>query len=394
LARLEAALCIRNQSRADRRHKEEKLVSLPLRSDPARGYSLPFGHEDLTPTWLTAVLRDAGAISPSVSVSNIRFTPIGNGMLGTSLRLEIEYSGESIQSPAALVVKLAAAGEQSRSTGVAMQLYLRETRFYQELAPRARLGLPKAWFADVSADASRFCLLFENLAPARSGDQIAGCSPADALLAMDAAASLHAPSWGDAAVAALPWLQRQFSIDAYSSLFKQFAPVVASRFGSLLPEKHFDVISAFADRIDAYFAKQDGPWTVTHQDFRLDNMLFNARGGVMPLAVLDWQTVLLGPGVTDVAYFIGGALLPEGRREHELALVQHYHRQLLGSGVRGYDWDHCWSDYRLFTAQGLITAVAGAMSTSPTERGDRMFAAMLDRHVRHMLDHDCLSLIR
>ena len=37
-----------------------------------------------------------------------------------------------------------------------------------------------------------------------------------------------------------------------------------------------------------------------HGDFRLDNMLFDVKGAAEPIAVLDWQTVALGNGLTDI----------------------------------------------------------------------------------------------
>ena len=40
-------------------------------------------------------------------------------------------------------------------------------------------------------------------------------------------------------------------------------------------------------RFGSYTAGADGPKTVVHGDYRLDNMLF---GGPYPLAVVDWQS--------------------------------------------------------------------------------------------------------
>ena len=50
------------------------------------------------------------------------------------------------------------------------------------------------------------------------------------------------------------------------------------------------------------------------------------------MAVLDWQTVRLGPAMSDVAYFIGSALQPEDRRANEEALVREYHAALAAAG--------------------------------------------------------------
>ena len=47
--------------------------------------------------------------------------------------------------------------------------------------------------------------------------------------------------------------------------------------------------------------------TVVHNDFRLDNMLFSDAADRAPLTVVDWQTVGLGRGPGDIAYFLGSS---------------------------------------------------------------------------------------
>jgi aminoglycoside phosphotransferase (APT) family kinase protein len=122
-------------------------------------------------------------------------------------------------------------------------------------------------------------------------------------------------------------------------------------------------------------------------------MLFSARGGTLPVAVLDWQTATLGPGVTDVSYFLGAGLLTEPRRQHEESLLRRYHERLLSHGVHDYSWEACWQDYRLYAPQGLIQAVCAAMQTMRTERSDQLFTTMAERHGRQMLDLGALDLL-
>src|SRR5690606_29970376 len=117
--------------------------------------------------------------------------------------------------------------------------------------------------------------------------------------------------------------------------------------------------------------------------FRLDNLLFDAKGGQMAVAIVDWQTVRLGPGISDVAYFIGAGLTTDLRREHEAALVEGYRASIQRLGVDDLSAEEAWRQYRLFAAEGLITAVVAASMLTPTERGDRMFIAMIERHAAH-----------
>lgn len=366
--------------------------SAPLRHNQDAGYPLIDGAEGLTPTWITAVLRGRGMLERA-RVNRVTQTPIGNGMLGLNLKLALEYDVPETGAPASLVAKMASTRPESRESGGALGLYARETRFYQELAPGLDAGLPRTLFADVSEDGRNFCLLFEDLTPARGGDQLAGCSVEDAAAAMDAAAALHAPLWGDRKLLSLPWVNRDFMVSMYVEKLPPFVPVVETRFAALLEPGVIEVAKRFGACIGSYFELHAAPWTITHQDFRLDNMLFDARGGCLPVAVLDWQTVLPGPGVLDVAYFLGAGLLPPIRQKNERALVEHYHQRLIARDVKGYEWDRCWHDYRLHAAHGLIMAIVGAAITAPTERGDRMLSTMINRHALQMMELDTLSLI-
>ena len=367
-------------------------IMSPLQHDPDAGHPLIDGAEGLTPDWITAVLRGHGRIERA-RVSRITQTPIGNGLMGQNLKLTLEYDRAETNAPASLVAKMASARAESRESGGALGLYARETRFYQELAPKLDAGLPQTFFADVSEDGRNFCLLFEDLTPARGGDQLTGCSVDDAAAAMDAAAALHAPFWGDRKLLSLPWVSRDFMVSMYIEKLPPFVPTVATRFAALLEPGVIEIARRFGDCIGRYFQLHDEPWTITHQDFRLDNMLFDARGGRLPVAVLDWQTFLPGPGVLDVTYFLGAGLLPPVRRKHERALLERYHQNLIARGVKGYTLERCWHDYRLHAAHGLIMGIVGAAITASTERGDRMLSTMINRHALQMIDLDSLSLI-
>src|SRR6202022_4759461 len=58
-----------------------------------------------------------------------------------------------------------------------------------------------------------------------------------------------------------------------------------------------------------------------HGDFRLDNLLFDAQDGAVPVAVVDWQSVATAPGVIDVSYFLGNSMVETDRAKHERDLV-------------------------------------------------------------------------
>lgn len=363
----------------------------PLRASDEAGHPLVDRASELTPAWLTAVLCQR-EILPTGMVSAVRSEPVGNGLVATTLRLHLTYDIPT-KAPATLVAKMTSIHEASRKTGAALGLYEKEVRFYQELAPRITNSVSQALFADVDERGERFLLLMEDLFPARSGEQIAGCTAEDAAAVLEAAAAIHAPFWGRADIDQLTWIDRARDVALYVNGYRAAMTPVMERYAALLPDDVRQVVATLGGRLDHYYAQQPRPWTITHQDFRLDNLLFDAQGGAMPVAVLDWQTVRIGPGVSDVAYFLGAGLLPEARRRHERGLLEGYLRQLGNQGVVVLAAEQAWNQYRLFAAEGLVTALLGASMVTPSERGDRLFTTMIERHAQHMLDLGTLSLI-
>jgi len=163
-------------------------------------------------------------------------------------------------------------------------------------------------------------------------------------------------------------------------------PNFVERYGEELEADVVGLGGRFVARLPAYYAHRPEPHTVTHNDFRLDNLLFGTTEGGPPVAVVDWQTVGVGPGVGDVSYFLGAGLSVEDRQAHEEALVREYHAALLAAGVEDFGWDRCWADYRAFAFAGFHMAVLASMIVERTDRGDAMFLAMAARHGRQILD--------
>jgi len=236
----------------------------------------------------------------------------------------------------------------------------------------------------------------EDLAPAQQGDQLAGCSPDEARVAVDELVKLHAPRWGDPTLTELEWLHRDPEASRLMlggllpMMWTGFRERYADRLG---PDVH-EAGTALFDHLDSYLRTDTEPWTVVHGDYRLDNLLFGGGTDGAEIAVVDWQTCAHGPGLTDVAYFIGAGLTPEDRRPVEDGLVRRYHAGLEAAGVTGYDWDRCWLDHRRGTFAGLIMAIAASMLVERTDRGDEMFLTMAHRHSRHALDLDAPALLR
>ena len=349
----------------------------------------------LDPDGLSAALHAAGTLDPSVRVTGVDMAAVGTGQMGDCLRLVLSYSGPT-DAPSTLVAKLPSSDETSRATGMAMRTYEVEVRFYQQLAARLPVRSPVCHHAEIDLATGDFLLLLEDLAPAEQGDQMAGCSVDAAALVMEEAARLHAPLWGSPELAGFDWAVRHSpeSQDQLQGLLTVLWPNFVERYGDDLDDDVVELGHRFIAGLSAYYAHRPEPHTVIHNDFRLDNLLFGTEAGGPPVAVVDWQTVGIGPALLDVSYFLGAGLSVEDRRASEATLVRGYHEALLAAGVEGFGWERCWDDYRAFAFAGFHMAVLASMVVQRTDRGDAMFLAMAGRHGRQALDLDSEELLR
>ncbi len=338
----------------------------------------------LTAEWLTNVLGEGGHLTDGV-VSQATVAPLGTGQVADSVRIHLTYEGPDA-GPATLVAKLAAADATSRATATRLGNYRKEVRFYRDLAATLDVNVPTLYFADLDATGSDFVLLLADAAPAGQGDQLAGCSIEVAEAAVDELVGLHAPRWGDPTLSELDWLHGDpaaataFLLDLLPALWAGFQERYGDRYSATVAQQGALVIERLEAFLGATRGQDDAVSTVTHGDYRLDNLLIHPDlATANPVTVVDWQTVSHGVGVVDLAYFVGAGLVAEERAAHEEALVARYADGLAAAGVT-VDRAELWDGYRRGSYSGLLMAISASMMVERTDRGDEMFMTMAERH--------------
>lgn len=349
------------------------------------GDGFPSHPGEVTPNWLGDVL--------GVAVESIRWEPIGTGQVGDSARFHVDYAGPP--GAPTLAGKFPAADVTSRSTAAMFGLYTKEVSFYRDIAPLLDVRVPHVHYSGLAEDGGEFILLFEDLGPSRGGNQIAGCDLADAEAAIRQAAGIHAPSWHNRTILDTEWLATKPEVSAQiRALYPQAQAVWRERYADTLEPEFMQLCEAVAEHSAAVFTEAPPPPTsLVHGDFRLDNMLFDIRGGAEPIAVLDWQTVTIGNPMTDVGYFLGCGIGDELRRAHEDRLIELWLSEMAARGVtlcRGEVWD----DYRRGALHGVTTAVFSAAFVERTERGDANFLSMARGACALALAHDSLGALK
>jgi len=341
---------------------------------------------DLTPGWMESALRAAGF---DAVVTDVEAEPVGTGQMSVSLRVRCAVAAPVEGLPETVIVKIPAPDRDVRQLVCAG--YRAEIAFYEEVAPTVAIRAPRCHLAVANADASSFTLLLEDLAPAVQGDQVAGASVGAVTAAARNLAGLHGPRWCDPALREAGWPQpkgpgaHRFTADLVTGAL----PQLAERLGPALSGADRATLEQSAAALAGFLGSRPDCFAPIHGDYRLDNLLFGPGGQV---SAVDWQTLDLGLPARDLAYLLGTCLSVPDRRAAEADVVRAYWLELVRHGVEGYAGAECFDDYRLGMLHGPLIIVLGAAYGTRTERGDAMFAAMIERSCQAIRDLGALAL--
>ncbi|MET0452444.1 MAG: phosphotransferase [Mycobacterium sp.] len=338
----------------------------------------------MTAEWLTAAIGGSDVV-------DFTFERIGTGQMSECYRVALTYA-RGHRGPSSVVLKVAAADPKSRQTGLALGLYEREVRFYTDIAPGLHGPVAECHHAAYDPATGVFDLLLGDATPAVVGDEISGATVEQAALALTQLGRMHGALLGDAALAGAEWINRESPLNQglISALYAGFI----ERYRDDVAPAHREVCEQLVATFDAHLAAEadaSRPKGLVHGDYRLDNMLFGQGGADRPLTVVDWQTVTWGPAMTDVAYFLGCALPIDARRDHSEALLRAYH-DALGPDA-SLTLDDVRDGVRRQSFFGVMMAIVSPMLVERTERGDRMFMTMMNRHCEHVIDTGAMAIL-
>ncbi|MEM7093343.1 MAG: phosphotransferase [Actinomycetota bacterium] len=314
---------------------------------------------------------------------------IGTGQMSRNARFGLTWSeGEG---PSSVVVKLPSGDAGTRAVSFEHNVYVRECTFYDSIQPLVDVAVPGCYAVHLDAP-NDFAILLEDMLGSEQGDQFREATTDELHTSIEQAAALHAPVWGRVTEPVFAALRDDVDerADRAVETMGFFHAVVMERIGDRLDPDMHPFLERFVAQAADWTRARAKPQTLVHGDFRPDNFMVATSAGAPPLAVVDWQTVSPGLGVSDIAYLIAGALTPEDRRAQEEALLEKYRNELARRGV-DYHADDCEREYAIGAIHGVIVAVTATVMAERTERGDALFTQMINRHGRHCLDLESLD---
>jgi hypothetical protein len=384
--------------------------------------SFPTSIEAVDETWLSEVLAQP--------VLGYETEFLEGGVLADAYRLHgIRYAKEAPNAPTSVVLKLPNREDDRREMAIDNRAYLKELRFFRELAGDMPLRSPTLYAAlcDGTEDAKDFVLVMEDLtAHSRVFDQVDD-TPDEGFvrkIALEVAA-MHARYW-EAPMTQLDWIcddpdRYTFPIDTSArespERLEEFRGLWSQTFGydicrlAVCPttEALTSILCGSAcggilDRI--YDILSQRPRTLVHSDLRADNIFRTdpARGlGVddSRLTYIDWQLLSSGPPGPEFTQAWQHSLPPEVRRKDRDVLRQ-YHERLVGlqPAASAYTYDMLVEDYVLGFVMwwaALVTVGANTLPIMDKPEGARMkrlWGQGIPWMLLAMEDHDCLALVK
>jgi len=313
--------------------------------------------EQVTTAWLTTVLSRSGALTQGIVQAFDVDT--GQGNWSSNARLTVHYAAASQGTrPRHLFLKLVNTDLGDESFGPSEVFYY--TRDYVDVADAP---LIRCYDAAYSEEQQRYHLLLDDVSETHVLAADHSLTLDYGLALAEGFAALHARWWGaqKLADAAAP-IHDAAHIQRFADIAQPgVEPIIRHCSADLKP--HWpDLMRDFFTHHPAKMiarAQDTTGFTLIHGDAGPYNIMV-PREGTRPLYLIDRQpfdwSLTTWLGVYDLAFAIVLDWDSETRRNLEIAVLQHYHQQLLQRSVADYSWEQLWDDYRLAAAMGIYIA--------------------------------------
>lgn len=346
----------------------------------------------ITKEWVQSIFNEVG-LCDFGTIESIRVEPMGSdvkGFLSSMCRVEIVYKTDGPNLPPSVVIKMPPEQEMNREFAINFKANEREIRFYKELAPLTPIRIPICIYGYIDEYAGDYILVLEDEKEWTPGDQVSGLTELQTKTAVSKISKFHGKWWQSPQLEKLSWmpLQNRDLVNGYRDNWEEFK----NEHSEILDEdgiKAGEVIKENGERIRELGL--NAPQTITHMDFRADNLLFKNEDQVL---VLDWQVACRTMGAFDVARVVCGSYHDHKTIREHIEMVEIWHKGLVESGVKNYGFEDAWRDYRVgILILAYIPVTAHHLLSHEGSRGPALLQAIIQRVYHAINETDALELL-
>ena len=362
-------------------------------------YELPSNAGEVTIEWLNHALRsDSSGLVLDSNITSFSFDVLGEGkgFMNQVVRLTLQIGQGTSSSDLTVVAKFPSQDPEIQALNDRAGEGQRENMFYQDIGGNTDMPTPTLYFSGFDAATGNSILIIEDLAQARPGDSVVGCSLDDVDLAIRCLADFQAKWWNDSGVAQYAWLpQKNEDASFYAREYDRSWNILMNKSQGMMPDR----LWVFGQNLGRYIGTvrrylSGSPTTLVHGDYRPDNCFFGNHQDQRPLTIFDWEYCTEGRGVYDVATFLCEALTTKERAEYEIDFLVLYHSLLVDKGITGYSFDQCLIDYRwAYLDLTVFWAVTGGPCDWTSSRAKQYLDNTLERIDAALYDNECAKLI-
>jgi thiamine kinase-like enzyme len=353
-----------------------------------------FHREDITPEWLTSVLRNNGFLKQ-----------------GTITKVQITRTFERFSSLYFLEItpsNIAALDNISRNLMLKIDKYDSEGRFFRIAKDvSADLPIPRCYNLKDLEQKESYCFLLDDLS--KTHEEVRSIIPPSEIqykLAINSLAIIHAKFWDHSELYNLVPDKKIMGYNPMGykllkskkqipRIMKQVLEFLRDKISEKRKEIYRLVASQFIDlKLNRLKLKKN--LTLTHGDAWLGNFLlpkqynYNKYNANHQAYIIDWGMWSVGFGPNDLAHMIGLNWPPESRKNLEKDLVKHYLKELVKNGINDYSWDDCWHDYRL----GIIGELLSPILWCYWKLHPDIWTDRLEYSYQSFKDLKCLDIIK
>jgi hypothetical protein len=342
--------------------------------------------EAISPEWLSEALSQTW---PGTTVSAVTPDELLHGV-GTKAIVSLTYADDvAAERPASVCVK--AGYEPHNKHLLDGGTYLKEARFYAEIAAELPVTVPKTYFSAYDPTSKQGLIVMENLntVGAVFGSAQRGYTVEEAMKYADALAALHARFWNDGLQADHSWLIGRAAVSGAGEN-SIYTDILQSNLdgerGEPLPAalRDSETLTKAARALGAIASEH--PSCLIHGDTHARNLYFTADGTP---AFFDWQTTQGSFWALDISYYLGAGLSHEDRRSSIESIFRHYLDRLAAHGATPPAWDEAWLAFRQAMVYGFwLWAI-----TRPIVQPNEVINVYVDRLGNAAADLDSYSAL-